>query len=53
MKFIYVALKFSRMICLKNGCTWPKLSVYRGTEKNNKTLRSKISFGMVWQPNKE
>ena len=35
MKFLYVTWILSRIICLENGCTLPKLGVYRGVKKNN------------------
>ena len=48
---IYVQIKlmiFTRMlrkrVCLENECTLTKLRMYRGTQKNIKTLRSKISI---------
>ena len=39
---------FNRVNCLENGCTMPKMRVYRGTQKNNTTLE--VCTGRFFRP---
>ena len=40
MKFINATRMPSRIVCLENGRTLPKLRAYWGTRKNDTTLKS-------------
>ena len=44
MKFTYLDQKLSRLHYLLNGCTLPKLRVYRETQNNESTFGSKKEF---------
>ena len=53
---IYVRYRMlSRIVCLGNGCTLPKLRVYRGTQDINNTLwsvkKKKIKSVLTWYDN--